>query len=229
MVPQKRERTWAPRVTSRSRCSATLVCCGTNRKKKVKKTRPDVSDRQTSPDAPGKKKMDFFGPVDPNTTRGHRQTPPNAASRSSQHAQKSPFCRRGINHRPFSSRGRSHSAAFLPYLRSCSALPPQLFRITSALLPHCFRTASALLPNCFRTASALLPHCWRNRSPPPSAHSAARVKGMHQPRPGAVACSSTGGRRRPMSLRSRRALPLDSGPSAMALPPPLDSGGGGKQ
>ena len=32
-----------------------------------------------------------------------------------------------------------------------------------------------------------------------------------------------------MALRSRRELPLDSGPSAMALPPPLDSGGEGKQ
>ena len=32
-----------------------------------------------------------------------------------------------------------------------------------------------------------------------------------------------------MALRSRRELPLDSGPSVMALPPPLDSGGEGKQ
>ena len=32
-----------------------------------------------------------------------------------------------------------------------------------------------------------------------------------------------------MALRSRRELPLDSGPSAMALPPPLDSGREGKQ
>ena len=99
-------------------------CCGTNRKKKVKKTRPDVSDRKTSPDAPGKKIGFFFGPVDPNTTRGHRQTPPNAASRSSQHAQKSPFCRRGINHRPFSSGSvlrRARSARRLHFFSSLAA------------------------------------------------------------------------------------------------------------
>ena len=57
-----------------------------------------------------------------------------------------------------------NSAAFSHYLRSCSALPPQLFRITSAAVPHYLRTASALLPHCFRTASALLPHCFRTAS-----------------------------------------------------------------
>lgn len=100
--PNKKESGFGLLVSRRSRQRNSF--CRSNRKKKVKKTRPDVSDRKTSPDAPGtKKKGFFFGPVDPNTTRGHRQTPPNAASRSSQHAQKSPFCRRGINHRPFSS------------------------------------------------------------------------------------------------------------------------------
>ena len=36
-----------------------------------------------------------FGRVDPNTTRSQRQTPPIAIARSFQHAEKSPFFRRG--------------------------------------------------------------------------------------------------------------------------------------
>ena len=88
--------------------SATLVV--------VKKTRPDVSDRKPARRArrQGGGNGFFFGPVDPNTTRGHRQTPPNAASRSSQHAKKSPFCRRGVNHRPFSSGSVSSVTALYP-------------------------------------------------------------------------------------------------------------------
>ena len=66
-------------------------------------------------------------------------------------------------------------------------------------------------------------------------HSAARVKGMHQPRPGAVVVPPAGGGGRcpPVPTRAQAegsgTFQSASGPSAMALPPPLDSGGEGKQ
>ena len=64
------------------RCECPKAGCCTGQECAVPKITDDASDRKTSPDAPGFV-FDFcFGPVDPNTTRGHRQTPPNAASRS---------------------------------------------------------------------------------------------------------------------------------------------------
>jgi len=62
--------------------------CDHGQKCAVPKITCGVSDRKISPGAPGICFGLFFGPVDPNTTRGHRKTSPNAASRSSQHAEK---------------------------------------------------------------------------------------------------------------------------------------------
>ena len=49
--------------------------CRRKRSEKVTKTRPDVTGRKASPDAPDFFLI-FFGRVDPNTTRSRRQTPP---------------------------------------------------------------------------------------------------------------------------------------------------------
>ena len=87
--------------------------CRPKRNKKVTKTRPDVTDRKASPDAPDFFLI-FFGRVDPNTTRSHRQTPPIAIARSFQHAEKWPFRRRGGECPPPLARGRSSSSCAAP-------------------------------------------------------------------------------------------------------------------
>ena len=108
--------------------------CRRNRNKKVTKTRPDVTDRKASPDAPDFFLI-FFGRVDPNTTRSHRQTPPIAIARSFQHAEKWPFRRRGGSAPPFSSGSvfaRSRSTCLLAGLGpSCDLRPNRATSIFS--------------------------------------------------------------------------------------------------